>query len=404
MATRTIKGTLDTFTVDAGSDVVYLGNTTAGSTGSLDFRAFRVNPSGIGDIVVTLDKTNGITTMEIFQEDNYTGGSAPTGYKKFANIVKDGKGKGVVAVTVTDASKDYVVLLNLDGYSEVSYIGSVVVPWFLAKHKEDDSLKDYPFLTAKGIKLIRTYTTPRTYIGSGRYASYRDYGEDIWRIGYGSKKLKGHWIRNIDRATQKEIDIQFLEDLKKFSNEAAKYVFVPLNENRKAALLSFAHSLGISGFKHSRLLELINTMRSKNEIIREWSPYINVIWRSGGEHMISRRRTELDTYLTPDKQIPTFVAHNCATDVCLLNLAETYNGAPTQVKAIEYLEKKINAWDPSGDTLKRFWRYWTEKPSGLSSPPRWGNSFSVHPVLRLTEVQARNALKILRNSFNFLAC
>lgn len=128
MATRTIKGTLDTFTVNAGSEITYLGNTSAGSTGGLDFRGFRVNPSTTGDIIVKLDRSVGVTTMEIFQEDAYTGGSAPTGYRKFANIVKDGKGKGVVAVTVTDASKNYVVLLNLDGYSEISYNGSVDVP------------------------------------------------------------------------------------------------------------------------------------------------------------------------------------------------------------------------------------------------------------------------------------
>jgi hypothetical protein len=128
MATRTITGTLDTFTVNAGSDVTYLGNTAAGSTGGLEIRGFRVNPGSTGDIIVKLDRSVGITTMEIFQEDAYTAGNAPTGYKKFANIVKDGKGKGVVGVTVTDASKNYVVLLNLDGYSEVSYNGSVDVP------------------------------------------------------------------------------------------------------------------------------------------------------------------------------------------------------------------------------------------------------------------------------------
>ena len=128
MATRTIKATLDTFSVDAGSEITYLGNSTASTTGGLDFRAFRVNPGTTGDIIVTIDKSSGLNTMEIFQEDAYTAGSAPTGYKKFANLVKDGKGKGVVAVTVTNAAKDYVVLLRLDGYSGVSYTGSVVVP------------------------------------------------------------------------------------------------------------------------------------------------------------------------------------------------------------------------------------------------------------------------------------
>ena len=128
MAIRTIKGTLDSFSVDAGSEVTYLGNTAAGSTGGLDIRAFRVNPGSTGNLIVTLVKSTGITTMEIFQEDAYTAASAPTGYTKFTNIVKDGKGKGAVAVNVTDASKNYVVLLNLDGYSEVQYDGLVDVP------------------------------------------------------------------------------------------------------------------------------------------------------------------------------------------------------------------------------------------------------------------------------------
>jgi len=128
MATRTIKGTLDTFQVDSGSEITYLGNTSAGSTGGLNIRAFRVNPGSTGDIIVKLDKTSGVTTMEIFQEDSYTSSNAPTGYLKFNNIVKNGSGKGAVAVTVSDDSKNYVVLLTLDGYSEVSYTGSVVVP------------------------------------------------------------------------------------------------------------------------------------------------------------------------------------------------------------------------------------------------------------------------------------
>ena len=128
MPTRTIKGTLDTFSVDAGSEITYLGSTTANGTGGINIRGFRVNPGSTGDIIVNLDRTNGIEHFEIFQEDAYPTSNAPTGYLKYNNIIKNGKGKGVVAVTVTDASKDYVVLLTLDGYSEVNYSGSVVVP------------------------------------------------------------------------------------------------------------------------------------------------------------------------------------------------------------------------------------------------------------------------------------
>ena len=47
--------------------------------------------------------------------------------KKTAEV-RQGKGKGAVGVTVTNAAKDYVVLLTYDGYSEVSYNGTVEVP------------------------------------------------------------------------------------------------------------------------------------------------------------------------------------------------------------------------------------------------------------------------------------
>jgi len=128
MAIRTIKGTLDTFSVDAGAEITYLGSTAANGTGGINIRGFRVNPGTTGDIIVTIDRSSGVEHFEIFQEDAYQTSSAPTGYLKFNNIAKNGKSKGVVAVTVTDASKDYIVILTLDGYSEVSYNGSVVVP------------------------------------------------------------------------------------------------------------------------------------------------------------------------------------------------------------------------------------------------------------------------------------
>jgi hypothetical protein len=127
MATRIIQGTLDTFSVDAGSDVTYEGSTSAGDRG-LNIRGFKVNPSSTGDITVDLSATVGVNSLEIFKDSDYTSGSAPTGYQRFFDISKAGKGKGVVGITVTSASDDYIVLLRLDGYSEVSYTGTVEVP------------------------------------------------------------------------------------------------------------------------------------------------------------------------------------------------------------------------------------------------------------------------------------
>ena len=234
------------------------------------------------------------------------------------------------------------------------------------------SFLKYSFFTEKGFQLTKKYTIPRTYLGMGRYAAYKDFGEDVWRIGYGSEIINDHLLCSTDKASQEEIDKQFCDDLKMFSNEVRKYIFVSLNRNKKAALLSFAHSLGICSFKSCRLLDLINSYASKTKIIKEWSPYINSIWRSGGDLMTSRRRLELDTYFAPDKEIPTFYPHKCHAKVCLLNIAETYNGSANQIKGIEYLEKKLKEFDPSGDTLRQFFRYWNKTPSGLGSPLRRG--------------------------------
>lgn len=128
MTLRTVKGTVDTFVVSGGSEITYLGNTSYESSTSAAYRAFRVNPTGVGDIIVKIVKSSGVNDVQIFQEDDYAAGSAPTGYTKFSNIAKNGKNKGVVAVTVTDAAKNYVVLLDLDISSSVSYVGEVDVP------------------------------------------------------------------------------------------------------------------------------------------------------------------------------------------------------------------------------------------------------------------------------------
>lgn len=236
------------------------------------------------------------------------------------------------------------------------------------KSSSTEKKEVYPFLTTKGVELIKRYTIPQTHIGMDRYAAYKVYGENFWRIGYGSKKLGKRSINFFDKVGKKQIDDQLIEDLKAFSRELEAYVFVRLNDNKKAALLSFAHSLGIVSFKNCKLLKLINGGASRKEIIREWSPYINTLWQSGGQSIVDRRRVELNTYLEPDKAVLTYFTHNCENKYCLLNLCETWNGSPYQIKAIEYLERKLTSFDPSGEVMRRFFRYWSMKPGGQQSP------------------------------------
>ena len=79
----------------------------------------------------------------------------------------------------------------------------------------------------------------------GKYAAYKNFGESDWKIGYGSETINDHTLSASDKASQEEIDKQFYEDLQFFSKQAEKYVFVNLNKNKRAALLSFAHSVGL---------------------------------------------------------------------------------------------------------------------------------------------------------------
>ncbi len=126
MATRKISGTLDTFESD-GAEITYVGSTDACDR-SENIRGFRVNPGNTGDIIVKIDRSTGVKSVEIFQEDVYAGSAAPTGYKGFSDIEQSGKGKGAVAMTVSNAAKDYLVILKTDGYSEVTFGGTVDVP------------------------------------------------------------------------------------------------------------------------------------------------------------------------------------------------------------------------------------------------------------------------------------
>ena len=70
-------------------------------------------------------------------------------------------------------------------------------------------------------------------MGSGRFASYKDYGESIWRIGYGSMEIHGKVVTHRTRATEKEVDEQLNMDLQMLSHKLSKIIFWPLNPKRK---------------------------------------------------------------------------------------------------------------------------------------------------------------------------
>jgi GH24 family phage-related lysozyme (muramidase) len=231
-----------------------------------------------------------------------------------------------------------------------------------SSHKEEVS----KFFTEEGIRLIRWHTAPRTYNGFGRFSPYlTESGEYL--IGYGSGELFGRPVRPFICGTREEIEEQFLKDLKPFAALVEHYVQMPLNEKKRSAVLSYAHSIGIPAFKECKLLQLINSRASKAEIIKEWSPYINRK-EYYPENLRNRRREELHTYMAPDKEVPLLFEHKCKLNCCLATLCDDYQGTPKQLKAIEYLEGKIKDWDTTGSVMKRFYRLWSQEQGGLGSP------------------------------------
>ncbi len=58
--------------------------------------------------------------------------------------------------------------------------------------------------------------------------------------------------------TQEEADARFLVDLRKFGAGVDSAVMVPLNDNEKAACVSFAYNCGLHNFESSLLLKKLN--------------------------------------------------------------------------------------------------------------------------------------------------
>jgi len=124
-----IKGTLDTGSVkalDSGTLVTYLGHNPPGGHRGLNTRFYKLTSSATnGTLSFTIDRSIGVETIKLFRQDG-TALTIPTGYRSFGDIVKNGKGKGIVGATTSGAGQVYIVMLTFTGYS-VEYSGSAKI-------------------------------------------------------------------------------------------------------------------------------------------------------------------------------------------------------------------------------------------------------------------------------------
>ena len=57
-------------------------------------------------------------------------------------------------------------------------------------------------------------------------------------------------------------------DLEKLSYKISRLIFWPLNEKKKAAVLSYAFSIGFPAFKNCELLDIINKVLKEKKLLR----------------------------------------------------------------------------------------------------------------------------------------
>lgn len=123
----------------------------------------------------------------------------------------------------------------------------------------------------------------------------------IWTIGWGhaiydayGNQVKGLENKKIAYAiypkgiTLQEAEILLKDDVKKFTVGVTNLVKVPITNNQLCALISLTFNIGITNFKESTLLSLLNKGRL-DEV-----PYQFSRWRKGGGKILPglvRRRS-----------------------------------------------------------------------------------------------------------------
>ena len=142
-----------------------------------------------------------------------------------------------------------------------------------------EATKERKTISAEGISLIKGYEELKlkAYLCPSK----------VWTIGYGHTRT----AREGMVITERDADALLLQDLRTAENAVNEFVTVPLTQNQFDALVSFVFNIGISAFKHSTLLVLLNKedYQAAKEQFARWNK------GSGGnvlQGLVRRRREE----------------------------------------------------------------------------------------------------------------
>lgn len=127
--------------------------------------------------------------------------------------------------------------------------------------------------------------------------AYQDV-KGIWTIGFGLTRYpNGVAVQPGDTITREQGEQYFQHTLQKFAQGVEDSIKTKVNNNQFAALVSLAYNIGLTAFKNSTLLKLVNDNPNNPEIKKEFMKWVY----SGGKKvkgLITRRETESKLYFS----------------------------------------------------------------------------------------------------------
>lgn len=121
----------------------------------------------------------------------------------------------------------------------------------------------------------------------------------IWTIGYGTIMYPdGDKVEQGDVITPQQATDYLMYEVEKKSKAVEQYIKTILTQNQFDALVSFAYNVGVSAFKNSTLLKIIN--KNPNDFDKIKAEFLK--WAKAGGKVIkglyNRRLAEYNLYST----------------------------------------------------------------------------------------------------------
>lgn len=141
-------------------------------------------------------------------------------------------------------------------------------------------------ISAKGLDLIKRFE-------GCRLTSYQDIG-GVWTVGWGTT---GPDIGPNLTITQAQADARLEEHVDKFSTGVSNCLRVAINQNQFDALVSFSYNVGLTAFRNSTLLRLLNDGAETSIVASEFLRWTKVDGKVI-EGLKNRREAEHQLFLT----------------------------------------------------------------------------------------------------------